>query len=170
MSKRLSRDEEAEIRALHASGFSARALARQIGCSHTTVQNVLRAGAAAAPPPSPPGDAEEFPSGAPDDLLDFARQMMRDSQRLASDARGVGNFAAAQKASRDSAAYLVIIARLQKAKGEDGDVVRVPRAAIADMMGTIRARVEAILDRPLLCAHCSRELSIEWGTGKKCGA
>jgi hypothetical protein len=46
----------------------------------------------------------------------------------------------------------------------DGDI-RIPKDEIAALAAGARKKVMAAASRPLLCAHCSRELSIRWGKG-----
>lgn len=123
----------------------------------------------AAPDPEPlPADlqapaAEEEPEEL--DTLASVRRMLRDTLKRAKDSEEVGNYGAAQRAGRDAGQLVTVIARLEKASTLDDDILRISRNEIADTMDRVRARVQAICARPLLCTACSRELSIEWGVG-----
>jgi formiminotetrahydrofolate cyclodeaminase len=116
---------------------------------------------------SEPPPEEEQAEAIEGDTLAVTREMMARALRRATNAEKSGNYTAAQRAGRDAADLAKVVARLERLKGEDGDAVHISRGAVAELMSTVRARVEAILERPLLCAHCSRQLSIDWGTGGK---
>jgi hypothetical protein len=48
------------------------------------------------------------------------------------------------------------------------DVVTIPKAELAEKdRETMRKLVAIAESRPMLCAHCSRELSIAWSEGRK---
>jgi hypothetical protein len=89
--------------------------------------------------------------------------MNRALQRSAA-AEAAGNFASAQRDSRDAAAMAVVLARLTRSEAEDRDVMRISRSEVTTIEESLQDRWAAILSRPLLCAECSRALSVSWGT------
>lgn len=158
-----------------ASGQSAPEIARALHVSARTVLNwVERYGEPAAPeppplappeaPPAEPEDEDEPDDGA--SSLERMRRMMRDLQRDARVARKRGNLRDAQRILRDSVALSATIARLEKAQQADGGAVHASRADIEAALQRHRENVRQLCERPLLCAHCGRELSIKWGQGK----
>ena len=153
------------VRELAATGMSARAIGRDVGLSHVTVSKLLRADSRKPPQGEAAVPADKTAEPTPDEShLDFARRCMRESQAIARAARAAGNFAAAQKASRDTAQYAAIVARLERTAIAEADLLRFSRAQIDEAMAALVDRVAAMCDRPLLCASCSRALSVEWGT------
>jgi hypothetical protein len=50
-------------------------------------------------------------------------------------------------------------------RNESDDDLRISREEIASLAQKAREKVMAGANRPLLCAHCSRELSMQWGRG-----
>ena len=124
-------------------------------------------GAAAPPPPAASAEpsAEAEPIDVSDTLLTL-RRMQSDALRIANEARGVGNMGAAQRAVRDAAALGNTIARVERSEQAESDVLRLSRADIELEMQKVLARVQAITARPLLCAACSRALSVRFGRGE----
>jgi transposase-like protein len=116
-------------------------------------------GAAPEPPAAPP--AADAASDV--DTLEMARRSWRECLARARAAEAEGNHTAAQRSGRDAAAWAVLVARLEKTAAVDADVLRISRAEVDEAMAGIRTRVESIVSRPLLCAHCSRALSASWG-------
>ncbi len=113
-----------------------------------------------APPPPPRKPTEK------DDrtTLEQARSAWKRAQDLADSAEASGNFQAAQRAMRDAMSYMLIIARLEKEAAATGDDVRIPRAEVDGLRKRVLGQIAAACERPLLCAECSRRLSIDWGT------
>lgn len=117
-------------------------------------------------PPTPPPEAVEVGH----DLVGTVRAMLTRTLTRSAAAEGAGNYTAAQRDSRDAAALVTVLARLTRSEAEESEVLRISRSEIADLEHSMRERVAAILNRPLLCAHCSRELSVAWGTEGLAGA
>lgn len=168
---KLTESQRERIGVLNRAGCSLRQVAEEIGCSHVTVRKALAAQpeAVAPAPAEPPTPGAPITPGAPEpeeSQLDFARRCARESNALAKEARAAGNFAAAQKASRDTAQYSAIIARLEKAANEAEGGHRWTNADLARAASLTTERVKKLCERPLLCSECSRALSIVWGLGE----
>ena len=136
----------------------------------TTIPAALAARAAArtegAPAPAegaPPSVFASLPADA--SALERNRAMQAEQLRLADEAFAVGNYSAAQRAMRDASNLSLVIARIEREQRSDDDMLHISRADIATARDAYRERVRALLARPLLCAHCSRELSIAWVSG-----
>lgn len=108
------------------------------------------------PPPEPPPGASS---------LEMARHAHAMSMYAAVRAQRLGNLTAAQRNMRDAANLLPTIARLEKAETGDQDCVRVPRADIQRVRADLTERIRKLLDRPLLCEHCGRALSVQLAEG-----
>lgn len=152
------------------TGMSIRDAATQHGVPKSTVGRWAKLLEADAPEPTPilPAPKAPSPEDPPDastDALTATRTLHRQTISLAEEARRVGNVGAAQRAMRDAAALVTVIARLEKAERQDGDVLRISRAEIVAAQIRQRERLRALLERPLLCAHCGRALSVDWGEG-----
>lgn len=116
----------------------------------------------------PPADAPDDEINAEDDdALVITRKLLARTLRVAREAEAGGNYTAAQRANRDCSGILVTIRQLEENRKDTADVLRVPLAKIDEAMAAVQARVAAICDRPLLCAHCSRALSVSLGTGEE---
>jgi hypothetical protein len=152
------------------SGRSLRDVGEQFGVAPTTIMRWVKA---AEPAPTIAERAEDIapapaePPPEDEDTLDMVRRMQRDMRASAEAAKADGNHTAAQRFMRDAAGLVPVIARLEKVAADDSDVLRISRAEIEDVMSATRERVKTLLARPLLCAHCSRKLSIQYGTGGK---
>jgi transcriptional regulator with XRE-family HTH domain len=172
----------AEAVAARRAGVSLRDVARVAGVSPTTVMR-WEASAAAAPPapapdvmarakalvagaPAPDPEPDADPAPPEDDALAYARWQRRRILREGERAALAGNHAANQKAQRDAVAMSTLIARLEKASENDADVIRVTRGEVDQAMAGVREKVRAVLDRPLLCAACSRALNVDIAEGK----
>lgn len=110
--------------------------------------------------------SEAAPPVADSDTLRVLVELQREQIRLMRESREVGNLSAAQKFGRDAAGLSNTIARMQKLGQEDADILRISRADIAAARLSFEEKLRALADRPLLCAHCGRALSVEWGEGK----
>lgn len=113
---------------------------------------------------APPDEDEEFD---PDDSLAFNRAIRKRMLREARSASAVGNHTAAQRFLRDAAGVANTIARLERDQRANADTLHVTRAEIDKAIEKVEERVKAIASRPLLCAQCSRALSIEMATDEK---
>ena len=111
-------------------------------------------------PPAPPAPAISIGT----DLASDTRALVNDMLRRAVDYEAAGNMTAAQRQRRDAATIMPVLARLEREHREDSDVVRISRAEAKAIDDNLRERIAATLNRPILCAHCSRALSVRWGT------
>jgi hypothetical protein len=106
--------------------------------------------------PDPFGDLppDLSPAELGAELLGRLRAAHRRSE-AAGDTRGAGY------AARTIASLLPAVARLARAAQEDGDVVRISRAELAEAAAAYRQRVAATVARPLTCARCGAVLRAE---------
>lgn len=167
---------EAEILRMAGEGVSHREIARRLGnVSRTTVARVVKRHAERKPaaaiaerarkvrahmaPPDPIAPPSAVDASAP--AIDQVRALMADARAQLDAATAIGDSITAQRCTRNSAALASVLARLERIEHADSDVLRISRAQIDEAIAGVYARVEAMLDRPLVCAKCSRELSVE---------
>lgn len=115
-----------------------------------------RLAAEPAPEPVDEPDPETDPAG-------YLRARMRAGAALARTAEAAGNLSVAQRASRDVAALASVLARLERSQRETNDAIVMTADEWARAERGVRDKLGALAARPLLCAACSRELSILWG-------
>lgn len=157
--------ETAEIHALKAAGLSLREISRRVGVSRPTVTKIL-----AEPPPVPahmavasvPDMADAPAENAP--AIEHARYLVDAARAALVEAQAVGDANLAQRHTRNLAGLLSVLARLERTERAEEDAIRISRAEVATIERSLRERIAATLSRPLLCAHCSRALSVSWGT------
>lgn len=152
-------------------GLSTRAIARVVGSSHTTVARMLRE---PAPPPAelpahmrpleplaiPPGtQSPEAPA------LVVVRELLAEARAQFAAASACGDSAGAQRYARTASGLMPVLARLEREDRDVDGAVRISPAEAAKTRDAMLSRIKAICNRPLLCAKCSRELSVFWGTG-----
>lgn len=162
--------QKKQVLAMAATGSSHREIAERIGVSHVTVGKYLRgagvsrnAGGRAEVPPPAETPAPD-PSEAPPAAIEIVRELISKSRAEFRSATELGNANAARHFARTAAGLMPVLARLEREQNQDEHVLRIPRTEIAEAMGSVREKLAAIASRPLLCAHCSRQLSVEWGT------
>lgn len=114
---------------------------------------------AAKPPPEPVLD--------PSDNLGTLRTLAQYMYSQAAQER-TSNPKLAATMARSAADVLNTIARVEKGQAEAEDLLRITRKQIADAKAGALERFQALCNRAkeaggLLCARCSRQLSIEWG-------
>ncbi|HVW25071.1 MAG TPA: hypothetical protein VHC69_06845 [Polyangiaceae bacterium] len=173
MSRLASSEARAEARRLRDAGLSLREIAERVGFSHVSVAKWLAVPEAVDVPPAVVAPApllsplDVTPDGAePLDLastLEFVKESMRNSRNIADEARKVGNFSAAQRATRDVAAFSAIVARLEKQAVADEGSVRYSREDIDRAIAGVRERVASLVARGLRCQDCGRKLAASWG-------
>lgn len=160
------------------AGESARDVSRRLAetldirVSHVAISRWVKEAATApavpalapAPPAQPETNADDVPPENADTLT-LTRWMRDAAIRDAGRAKAVGHYGPAAQFMKRAADLAPTIARLEKASRESGDLIRVSRADVEKTMGGIREKVAALLDRPLLCAHCGRALSVAIGHG-----
>jgi hypothetical protein len=123
--------------------------------------------AARKPPSDPPAPVADGAAGGT--TLDVLRRQLK----LTLDdceANRVINPKLAQQLGRDAASLANTIARLEKGEEDDSDQLRFSRRDIDQAMAGLLERIAAAAERckvagGLLCARCSRELSVDLGTG-----
>lgn len=176
---RAKADPEIVARALELLelGCSYREAGETLGVTAPTIQRWKKETAAAPPkpPPSEPAPADLPAHMAPppavaalvvgEDLIASTRAMVNRMLTRSAASESAGSYASAQRDSRDAANLMIVLARLEKLGADDADVVRVTRADVAKIEESLKERIAAICNRPLLCAECSRALSVRWGTG-----
>lgn len=165
------------------SGRANTDIARELGLPESTVR-VWRKAAEAVPHvgpervrrpmpalaqvagPAPPPPEPEPDEGVPLDLTDlegtFARFIMSAEQNATRAARD-GNHTAAQRGMRDAANMAMALARLTRERRRGEEQLVITREELEKTERTLRERVRALLERPLVCARCSREIAIGWG-------
>jgi hypothetical protein len=156
---------------LSEEGLSTRAIARVVGTSHTTVARVLRE------PPPPPAElpahmAPSAPLVIPLDAsssdapaLVVVRELLAEARAQFAAASACGDSASAQRYARTAAGLTPVLARLEREDREVDGAVRISPGDAAKTRDAMFERIKSICNRPLLCAKCSRELSVFWGTG-----
>lgn len=168
----------AQARELVAMGASLREAAHTLGVSAPTIKRWIESAPAerppSAPPPPPPAalpahmKPPEVMAIVPLDTSDPRRMVeqligdiysMIQSNRASGDTRQMGSLAAT--VSKLS----VTMRQLDAAAKDSADGITVSAAECARIEASLAERIRAICNRPLLCAECSRELSVFWGTG-----
>jgi hypothetical protein len=163
----------AQARELVAMGASLREAAQTLGVSAPTIKRWIESEpTASAPPPPAALPAHMQPPAAPplvpldtSDPRKMVEQLIGDiysmiqSNRASGDTRQMGSLAAT--VSKLS----VTMRQLNEAAQSAADGITVSAAECARIEASLTERIRAICNRPLLCAECSRELSVFWGTG-----
>jgi hypothetical protein len=132
------------------------------GPKRTTASPEAKAKAAGRRTAIPEAPAADDETAIDDDPLRALQKMQAQLQRDATTARAVGNVTAAQRSMTAAAGLAPVIARLLKASKDDASTLRISRQEISQRRADGIDRMRKTLDRPLLCAKCSRELSICW--------
>lgn len=96
-------------------------------------------------------------------VIDLVRTQLKDALGRAHQAFVTGDTAVAARYSKQATELSTTLARLEKASNENKDAIVISPAELADAEHKLRDRVRAILERPLLCAHCSRLVSLDFG-------
>ena len=124
----------------------------------------------AAPPAPAVVPALDLPAASPIPLdapaIDTVRTLMAYAREQVVVASAQNNAELAQRHTRNASALASVLARLEKVEAAGSDDLRTPRSTIAAIRADLTGRIAALQERPLLCAHCSRALSVMWGTGK----
>ncbi len=175
-----------QARELVAAGCSLREAAKVLGTTAPTIKRWIERPAeldavASEPPPArassaPPAaalPAHMFTPDAPplvalnaDDPIGLVKQLIRElhaqihADRVAG-ARGVtvsSSIATLEKLTKT-------LKQLEEGERKTADGITVSAAELARVKASLAERVTAICNRPLMCARCSRELSVFYGTG-----
>jgi hypothetical protein len=169
-----------ETLALIAAGVSLREAGKVAGVTEGTIRVWIKKYKDAPPPSSPapigiPSHMAPPPPPPPvvavsDDITKTVQAMLERTLERSRNAETAGNHTAAQREGRDAAALVTVLARVKAEGADDANSVRISKADVAKIAESVRERMAAICNRPLLCSECSRELSIRWGTGPASGA
>ena len=116
--------------------------------------NVLRATADADATPEPDAPLEGEP-------LEIVTALLHESRRDAARHAKVGNASAASRSQRTAAMLAPVVARLAKEQRSDGGGLFVSRAYVDCARGELTELFGRLTSRPLMCATCSRELSVQ---------
>ncbi len=117
--------------------------------------------AAEAPPPEAPSDP-----AAPFDYEAELHRMIRDAQQEVKEYTQSSNPKAAQAAARRASDLMKVLAQQEKRKPVDPDVLTFSKAEIERAFGEVEGLLAKLCERPVLCASCSRELSVRFGRGQ----
>lgn len=101
--------------------------------------------------------AEPMPDGT--DLEALLRRQLKDSAERAERARRLGDSVVAAREAKNMAELSAQLGRAQKNKAALKDVLTFTRAELEGGMRSVREKVAAIVQRPLQCAGCARELA-----------
>lgn len=149
-------------------GHQIKDAAKRAGVSERSLMRWLKAAQAPAEPEdddlpaqAPAEPSEPFDASASPDAL--ARKILADSLRVAEMAHADGNTTAATRALRAAHASAHDLARSERERRSNEDVVIFPRAELERAQRSVRDRVAAIaadLERTggIVCAQCGREI------------
>ncbi len=155
------------MHALAKAGMSQRDIAKRTGWSRPTVAAILKEpDPASVPDHMAPAviETDAPPSDAP--ALDQVRWLVSQARAGLESALSVGDRLSAARYTRDCGYLLNALQRLERTAAAEGNIVwHATKAEVAEIEESLRERISAILSRPLLCAECSRALSVSWGTG-----
>lgn len=121
------------------------------------------ASVAAAPPP--------VPALAPNqDVYALTQSQLATAIERANGAAADGNHTAAQRFSKQIVDYTLLLARLDKDRKSDTDVVTIPRVELERARQAMRDRITALASDiartgGLVCNHCGREIRISLAKG-----
>jgi hypothetical protein len=88
--------------------------------------------------------------------------------RTARAAAVAGNATITQRAGKAAGDMIAIALRARREQRLANEGVLVTTEEILSTRAKLRDVLTALHSRPLLCAHCSRALSVEWGGADKC--
>lgn len=162
-----------QARELVKLGASLREAAHTLGVSAPTIKRWIESEPAEAPALAPAAlpahmKPPEAPAIVPLDTSDLRASIESTLQRVnamlqanmaAGDSRQAGSMVATM------GRMMTELRQLQRAEREDADGVLVPSAEVERIKAALQERIKAQCNRPLLCAQCSRELSVFRGTG-----
>lgn len=127
------------------------------------VQGRLALAASVALPRAP---APDEPASVPVDLDDIEGTLSRFVQTATQNAEAAardGNHTAAQRGMKDASNLALALIRHKRQVREQSENIVITREELQSTERTLRDRVGALLEKPLVCARCSREIAIEWG-------
>lgn len=170
----------AQARELIALGASLREAAATLGVTAPTIKRWIDA--PAEPPPERPASAPPPPAELPahmkppevaplvavdpDDPIALVKQLIREQREAIYADRASG--ARGQSVSSGAAVLEKLVKtlkQLEEGQRKESEGIVISAAEIARIETSLAERIRAVCNRPLLCAQCSRELSVFWGTG-----
>lgn len=123
------------------------------------------ASVAAAPPPVAAPALTQ-----PQDVYALTQSQLATAIKRAEEASADGNHTAAQRFSKQIVDYTLLLARLDKDRKSDTDVVTIPRVELERARQAMRDRVTALASdiartNGLVCNSCGREIRISLAKG-----
>lgn len=115
-----------------------------------------------AAPDAPAEDDADDVTPTPEKLRKMIARLWRKSDA----AERAGNTTLSTQLARSATDAMNTLLRAEQGALDDADVVRISLADIEKRKARVLKLFAAIAERPLLCEKCSRELSVEYGTGK----
>lgn len=104
---------------------------------------------------------------AGESTLEQVKALYRDNLVRAEAASRAGHFVVAQRMSKAAVDLVPTIARIEKAHKEDDDTLHFSKEECESQMLAVQERFKKMAARPLLCSACSRQLSVDYGSGAK---
>lgn len=117
--------------------------------------------------PAPEAPAPESPAPTATHALTEIRALVDGAKRDVAEARAIGDVRTQQHATRTVATLMPVLARVEREAASRGDDIVFSRADIEQAEASLRARLEALAQRPLTCARCARELAIDAGEARR---
>jgi hypothetical protein len=117
--------------------------------------------AAAAAPPAPEADPN-----APFDFEASLQRMIRQAEGEAKAHELASNPRGAQAAMRRAAELMKVLSQSEKRKPTDPDVLTFSKGEIDAAYSAMTGTLEQLMQRPVLCSSCSRDLSVKFGRGQ----
>ena len=151
-----------QILALAERNESVRAISRATGLHRETIGRVLRARAntppaIGTPPATPPGT----PPGTEESLEAEVRSLMSELRAESRACSASGDAGNAAKFARIGAMLAPLLARLERARGQE-DGVFIPASELAAKRAQLVAHLRTLASGPFLCAKCGREERAAW--------
>ena len=157
-----------QILALAERNESVRAISRATGLHRETIGRVLRARANTPPaigtlsaigtfPATPPGT----PPGTEESLEAEVRSLMSELRAESRACSASGDAGNAAKFARIGAMLAPLLARLERARGQE-DGVFIPASELAAKRAQLVAHLRTLASGPFLCAKCGREERAAW--------
>lgn len=155
------RDErDARIALALTSGMTIKQAAKACKCSAGTVERIskmLRAEGDDGPPVELNPNAPAVPT------YEAIQRVFNGALANYNAAMEAGNENSAKQWSRQMATFAPVLSRLEQARAAAGDEITITPDEYKAADAKVRAILRNMAARPLLCAHCSRELSVRWG-------
>jgi predicted transcriptional regulator len=169
-----------QARELRRVGCSFREIGDTLGVTAPTVKRWLDEPESEPPAPRSPLPAPSLPAHmhtpeAPalvpvntDDPIALVKQLIREQHaQIHADRAAGGRGTSISSAVATLEKLTKTLKQLEEADRKSGDGITISGSDVARIRDSLEARVTAICNRPLLCANCSRALSVHYGTGGK---